>query len=143
MSTGPQPPGEAFGPSPIYCASCNHKGNVPACRGCGGPTGGNGWGPCSYCLATIGAQETQELPPSPMAMTSTIHGDIEATEPRYLPPLEAMAHAATDIDTESVDDVADELHYMRVAIEQLGQQIKELSSRIGQLTLELHGRETR
>ena len=129
--------------SPKDCAVCAHSGRVSQCPGCGGLLGFKQWPPCTICHGVIGEENPPPPPPAPMAMTSTIHGDIEATEPRYLPPLEAMAHAATDVDTESVDGVADELHYMRVAIEQLGSQIKELSQRIGQLTLELHGRETR
>jgi hypothetical protein len=96
-------------------------------------------------------------------MMSTIHGEIEATEPRTLPddqrrrevhkmladsmttgaltPLEALAaEAATHVDTEPDDVLTYEIQSLQHKVLSLEEKIGEVSSNVAKLTQAVLGR---
>lgn len=112
--------------SPVDCSVCNHSGRYTQCPGCGGLLGMGSWPPCKYCHAAIGVADPPPVPP----MVSTIHSAIEATEPQYLPPLEAFAAEAAVERREPIEGVIEELELQREAIRDLSRRITELTQAV-------------
>ena len=110
------------------------------------------WPPCTYCRAAIGVGD----PPPPPPLNSTMHGSIEATEPRSLPdeqqrrrevhkmladqiacdshetalpPLAALAADAAER-REPIESVIEELEFQREAIRELSRRISELTQAV-------------
>lgn len=110
--------------SPKDCAVCAHSGKVSQCPGCGGLLGYKQWPPCTICHGVIGVND----PPPPPGAPSL--DQIEATEPRTLPPLEAFAAEAAVERSDPIESVIEELEYQREAIRDLSRRITELTQAV-------------